>query len=60
MLLSLAEPNLLDYLISQNLSTSDKFEIYGTIKANIPDVWNKIKDEIDPDGATSDLLALGF
>ena len=60
MLLSLAEPNLLDYLISQNLSTSDKFEIYGAIKANIPDVWNKIKDEIDPDGATSDLLALGF
>ena len=60
MLLSLAEPNLLDYLISQNLSTSDKFAIYGAIKANIPDVWNKLKDELDPEGATSDLLDLGF
>ena len=60
MLLSLAEPNLLDYLISQNLSTSDKFAIYGAIKANIPDVWYKLKDELDPEGATSDLLDLGF
>jgi hypothetical protein len=60
MLMSLAEPNLLDYLISNNLSTSDKFEIYGAIKDNIPDVWNKIKDELDPEGATSDLIDLGF
>jgi len=60
MLLSLTEPNLLDYLISNNLSPSDKFTIYGAIKANIPDVWNKIKDELDPEGATSDLIDLGF
>ena len=60
MLMSLAEPNLLDYLLSNNLSTSDKFEIYGAIKDNTPDVWNKLKDELDPEGATSDLLDLGF
>ena len=60
MLMSLAEPNLLDYLLSNNLSTSDKFEVYGAIKDNTPDVWNKLKDELDPEGATSDLLDLGF
>jgi len=59
MLLSLAGQNeLLEYLLS--LPTSDKFELYGKIKANMPDIWNKFKDELDPEGATSDLLDLGF
>jgi hypothetical protein len=49
-----------DYILSNNFSPSDKFEIYGAIKANIPDVWNKLKDELDPEGATSDLMDLGF
>ena len=62
MLLSLAGQHfdLLEYLLSLRLSTSDKFEIYGAIKANIPDVWNKIKAELDPEGDTSDLIDLGF
>ena len=61
MLLSLMEESeILKYLLSNNLSTSDKFEVYGAIKDNTPDVWNKIKAELDPEGATSDLLDLGF
>ena len=64
MLLSLTNSvvphDLLEYLLSLRLSTSDKFETYGAIKANMPDVWNKIKDEVDPEGDTSDLLDLGF
>ena len=62
MLLSLTGQHfdLLEYLLSLRLSTSDKFETYGAIKANIPDVWNKIKAELDPEGDTSDLLDLGF
>ena len=62
MLLSLAGQHfdLLEYLLSLRLSTSDKFETYGAIKANMPDVWNKIKAELDPEGDTSDLLDLGF
>ena len=64
MLISLANSvvlhDLSEYLLSLRLSTSDKFEIYGAIKANMPDVWDKIKDEVDPDGATSDLIDLGF
>ena len=62
MLLSLAGQHfdLLEYLLSLRLSTSDKFGVYGAIKANMPDVWNKIKDEVDPEGDTSDLLDLGF
>jgi hypothetical protein len=62
MLLSLTGQHfdLLEYLLSLRLSTSDKFEIYGAIKANTPDVWNKIKDEVDPEGDTSDLIDLGF
>jgi hypothetical protein len=52
--------DLLEYLLSLRLSTSDKFETYGAIKANMPDVWNKIKAELDPEGDTSDLLDLGF
>ena len=61
MLLSLMkESEILKYLLSNNLSTSDKFEVYGAIKTNMPDVWNKLKDELDPEGATSDLLDLGF
>ena len=60
MLLSLTEQDVLEYLLSLRLSTSDKFEIYGAIKDNIPNVWNKIKAKLDPEGATSDLLDLGF
>ena len=61
MLLSLMkESEILKYLLSNNLSTSDKFEVYGAIKTNMPVVWNKLKDELDPEGATSDLLDLGF
>ena len=61
MLLSLTEESeILKYLLSLGLSTSDKFGIYGAIKDNIPDVWDKIKDEVDPDGVTSDLIDLGF
>ena len=64
MLLSLANSvvphDLLEYLLSLRLSTSDKFEIYGAIKANMPDVWDKIKAKLDPEGDTSDLLDLGF
>ena len=64
MLLSLANSvvphDLLEYLLSLRLSTSDKFETYGAIKANMPDVWDKIRDKLDPEGDTSDLLDLGF
>jgi hypothetical protein len=61
MLLSmLGAKEISDYILSNNFSPSDKFEIYGAIKANIPDVWNKVKDQLDPDGATSDLMDLGF
>ena len=61
MLLSLTGQNeLSEYLLSLRLSPSDKFEIYGEIKANMPDIWNNIKDKLDPEGATSDLLDLGF
>ena len=60
MLLSLTEQDVLEYLLSLRLSTSDKFEIYGAIKDNIPTVWNKIKAKLDPEGATSDLMDLGF
>ena len=62
MLLSLTGQHfdLLEYLLSLRLSTSDKFETYGAIKANMPDVWDKIKAELDPEGDTSDLLDLGF
>jgi hypothetical protein len=64
MLISLANSvvlsDMLEYLLSLRSSTSDKFEIYGAIKASMPDVWDKIKDEVDPDGATSDLIDLGF
>jgi hypothetical protein len=60
MLLSLTEQDVLEYLLSLRLSTSDKFEIYGAIKNNIPNVWNKIKAKLDPEGATSDLMDLGF
>jgi hypothetical protein len=49
-----------DCILSNNFSPSDKFEIYGIIKETLPDVWNKIKDKVDPDGATSDLMDLGF
>ena len=57
---SVVSSDLLEYLLSLRLSTSDKFETYGAIKANMPDVWNKIKAELDPEGDTSDLLDLGF
>ena len=64
MLLSLTNSvvphDLLEYLLSLRLSTSDKFETYGAIKANMPDVWDKIRDKLDPEGDTSDLLDLGF
>jgi hypothetical protein len=49
-----------DYILSNNFSPSDKFEIYGIIKETLPDVWSKVKDQLDPDGATSDLMDLGF
>jgi hypothetical protein len=61
MLLSLMEESeILKHLVSLRSSTSDKFEIYGAIKARMPDVWDKIKDEVDPEGDTSDLMDLGF
>ena len=61
MLISLTgQPDLLEYLLSLRLSTSDKFEIYGILKDSFPDVWYKIKDEVDPEGDTSDLMDLGF
>jgi len=49
-----------DCILSNNFSPSDKFEIYGIIKETLPDVWSKVKDQLDPDGATSDLMDLGF
>ena len=49
-----------DYLLSKSLPPDEKFEIYGLIKDSMPDVWNEIKHKLDPDGATSDLLDLGF
>jgi hypothetical protein len=60
MLISLTNSDLLEYLLSLRLSTSDKFEIYGAIKNNIPNVWNKIKAKLDPESDTSDLMDLGF
>jgi hypothetical protein len=60
MLLSLTEQDVLGYLLSLRLSTSDKFKIYGAIKDNIPNVWNKIKSKLDPDGDTSELMDIGF
>jgi hypothetical protein len=54
------ESEILKHLVSLRSSTSDKFEIYGAIKARMPDVWDKIKDEVDPEGDTSDLMDLGF
>ena len=52
--------DMLEYLLSLRSSTSDKFKIYGAIKNNIPNVWNKIKAKLDPEGDTSDLMDLGF
>jgi hypothetical protein len=49
-----------DYLLSKSLPPDEKFEIYGLIKDHMPDIWNAIKHKLDPDGATSDLLDLGF
>lgn len=61
MLLSmLGAKDVSDYLLSKSLPPDEKFEIYGLIKDNMPDVWNEIKHKLDPDGATSDLLDLGF
>ena len=61
MLLSmLGAKDVSDYLLSKSLPPDEKFEIYGLIKDSMPDVWNEIKHKLDPDGATSDLLDLGF
>jgi hypothetical protein len=61
MLLSLLDgKEISDCILSNNFSPSDKFEIYGIIKETLPDVWSKVKDQLDPDGATSDLMDLGF
>ena len=56
----LGAKDMSNYLLSKSFPPDEKFEIYGLIKDNMPDIWNKIKDKVDPDGATSDLLDLGF
>jgi hypothetical protein len=61
MLLSLTgADSVADFLLSGKIPVGDKFEIYGMVKDSLPEVWNKVKDQLDPDGATSDLLDLGF
>jgi hypothetical protein len=61
MLLSLAGFNSVsDFLLSGKIPVGDKFEIYRAVKNSMPEVWNKVKDQLDPDGDTSELMDIGF
>jgi hypothetical protein len=61
MLLSLAGfDSVSDFLLSGKIPVGDKFEIYRAVKGIMPEVWDKVKDQLDPDGDTSELMDIGF
>ena len=61
MLLSLAGFNSVsDFLLSGKIPVGDKFEIYRAVKNSMPEVWNKVKDQLDSEGDTSELMDIGF
>ena len=61
MLLSMAGfDSVEDFLLSGKIPVGDKFEIYRVVKDSMPEVWDKVKDQLDPDGDTSDLMDIGF
>jgi hypothetical protein len=61
MLLSLAGfDSVSDFLLSGKIPVGDKFEIYRVVKDSMPEVWDKVKDQLDPDGDTSELMDIGF
>jgi hypothetical protein len=61
MLLSLVGFNSVsDFLLSGKIPVGDKFEIYRAVKNSMPEVWNKVKDQLDSEGDTSELMDIGF
>jgi hypothetical protein len=61
MLLSLAGfDSVSDLLLSGKIPVGDKFEIYRVVKDSMPEVWDKVKDQLDSEGDTSELMDIGF